>query len=332
MHSILRWVKGFLKKNTEDHLGAYASQAAFFIVLSAFPFCIFLLTLLRYSPLTYEDLLNILQMLSPKMANDVIRLVMKEVYEQSTIAITSFTIIFVLWSAGRGILSITRGINEIYHINETRNYFYIRFISAVYTLWLAVALIVTLGLLVFGNVFYRKVIKLLPVLHEFAAFVISIRMLIIFGLLTMFFIFVYKVLPNKKTPLLYVLPGAISCSIGWMITSSIFAIYFNYSHSFIYMYGSLAGIMMIMLWLYTCMYQLFLGAELNNLLHPESISGDTAEDIFKYYGIHRNPSAGSFDASFEGIDIFYVDTLEKVCQNFSIIISLFCQCVGTILA
>ena len=280
MRTVLRWVKGFLKKNTEDHLGAYASQAAYFIVLSAFPFCIFLLTLLRYSPLTHEDLLNILQMLSPKMANDVIRSVMKEVYEQSTIAITSFTIIFVLWSAGRGILSITRGINEIYHINETRNYFYIRFISAVYTLWLAVALIVTLGLLVFGNVIYRKVIQLLPVLHDFAAFVISIRMLIIFCLLTLFFIFVYRVLPNKKTPLLYVLPGAISCSIGWMITSSIFAIYFNTSHSFTYMYGSLAGIMMIMLWLYTCMYQLFLGAELNNLLHPESISGDTAEDIF----------------------------------------------------
>ena len=280
MRTVLRWVKGFLKKNTEDHLGAYASQAAYFIVLSAFPFCIFLLTLLRYSPLTYEDLLNILQMLSPKMANDVIRTVMKEVYEQSTIAITSFTIIFVLWSAGRGILSITRGINEIYHINETRNYFYIRFISAVYTLWLAVALIVTLGLLVFGNIIYRKVIQLLPVLHDFAAFVISIRMLIIFCLLTMFFIFVYRVLPNKKTPLLYVLPGAISCSIGWMITSSIFAIYFNTSHSFAYMYGSLVGIMMIMLWLYTCMYQLFLGAELNNLLHPELISGDTAEDIF----------------------------------------------------
>lgn len=51
MHTILRWIKGFLKKNTEDYLGAYASQAAFFIVLSAFPFCIFLLTLLRYSPL-----------------------------------------------------------------------------------------------------------------------------------------------------------------------------------------------------------------------------------------------------------------------------------------
>lgn len=132
MHSILRWVKGFLKKNTEDHLGAYASQAAFFIVLSAFPFCIFLLTLLRYSPLTYEDLLNILQMLSPKMANDVIRLVMKEVYEQSTIG--DYIVYDHLCSlVGRTrVLSITRGINEIYHINETRNYFYIRFFQRLY--------------------------------------------------------------------------------------------------------------------------------------------------------------------------------------------------------
>lgn len=282
MHKIIQWIKGILKKINEDHLGAYASQAAYFIVLSALPFCIFLLTLLSYSPLSYEDLIDILQMLSPKMANDIIRSILIQVYEQSTIAITSFTIIFVLWSAGRGILSITKGINEIYHINETRNYVHLRLISAFYTLWLAVALIVTLGLLVFGNLIYRKIIEHLPFLHNIAAVVISMRMLIIFCLLTLFFIFIYKVLPNKKTKLLHVLPGAIGCSLGWMITSVIFSIYFSLSHSFSYMYGSLAGAMMILLWLYACMYELFLGAELNNLLHPESISGDTLENIFNH--------------------------------------------------
>lgn len=282
MHKIIQWIKGILKKINEDHLGAYASQAAYFIVLSALPFCIFLLTLLSYSPLSYEDLIDILQMLSPKMANDIIRSILIQVYEQSTIAITSFTIVFVLWSAGRGILSITKGINEIYHINETRNYVHLRLISAFYTLWLAVALIVTLGLLVFGNLIYRKIIEHLPFLHNIAAVVISMRMLIIFCLLTLFFIFIYKVLPNKKTKLLHVLPGAIGCSLGWMITSVIFSIYFSLSHSFSYMYGSLAGAMMILLWLYACMYELFLGAELNNLLHPESISGDTLENIFSH--------------------------------------------------
>lgn len=282
MHKIIQWIKRILKKINEDHLGAYASQAAYFIVLSALPFCIFLLTLLSYSPLSYEDLIDILQMLSPKMANDIIRSILIQVYEQSTIAITSFTIIFVLWSAGRGILSITKGINEIYHINETRNYVHLRLISAFYTLWLAVALIVTLGLLVFGNLIYRKIIEHLPFLHNIAAVVISMRMLIIFCLLTLFFIFIYKVLPNKKTKLLHVLPGAIGCSLGWMITSVIFSIYFSLSHSFSYMYGSLAGAMMILLWLYACMYELFLGAELNNLLHPESISGDTLENIFSH--------------------------------------------------
>lgn len=282
MHKIIQWIKGILKKINEDHLGAYASQAAYFIVLSALPFCIFLLTLLSYSPLSCEDLIDILQMLSPKMANDIIRSILIQVYEQSTIAITSFTIVFVLWSAGRGILSITKGINEIYHINETRNYVHLRLISAFYTLWLAVALIVTLGLLVFGNLIYRKIIEHLPFLHNIAAVVISMRMLIIFCLLTLFFIFIYKVLPNKKTKLLHVLPGAIGCSLGWMITSVIFSIYFSLSHSFSYMYGSLAGAMMILLWLYACMYELFLGAELNNLLHPESISGDTLENIFNH--------------------------------------------------
>lgn len=280
MFTIIRWVKGFLKKNREDHLGAYASQAAYFMVLSALPFCIFLLTLLRYSPLTYEDMINILQMLSPKMANDIIRTILMQIYEYSSIAITSVTIIFVLWSAGRGILAITRGINEIYHIHETRNYIHLRLISAIYTLGLAVALIVTLGLLVFGNIIYRKIIEFLPFLHEIAAFVISMRMLIIFCLLTLLFIVIYKVLPNKKTKLLHVLPGAVGCSLGWMITSVVFSVYFSISHSFSYMYGSLAGAMMIMLWLYACMYELFLGAELNNLLHPESISGDTVENIF----------------------------------------------------
>lgn len=280
MATIIRWIRGILKKNNEDHIGAYASQSAYFIILSALPFCIFLLTLLRYSPLTYEDLIRILQMLTPNTANDIIRVLLLDVYERSTIAITSFTIIFVLWSAGRGILAITRGINEIYNIHETRNYVHLRLISAFYTMWLAVALIITLGLLVFGNIIYRKVIEFLPFLHDIAAFVISMRMLIIFCLLTLLFIFIYKVLPNKKTHLLHVLPGAVACAIGWMITSSIFAIYFNSSHNFSYMYGSLAGVMLIMLWLYACMYQLFLGAELNNLLHPESISGDTMEDIF----------------------------------------------------
>lgn len=280
MYTMIRWVKSMIRKIHEDHLGAYASQAAYFTILSALPFCIFLLTLLRYSPLTYEDLIRILQMMTPDSANNIIHSLLWDIYERSTLAITSFTIIFVLWSAGRGILALTRGINEIYNIHETRNYFHLRLISVFYTVLLAIALIATLGLLVFGNIIYRKVVELLPFLQGIAAFVISIRMVISIVLLTLLFIFIYKVLPNKKTRFFHVLPGALACAVSWMITSSIFAIYFNFSHNFSYMYGSLAGIMMIMLWLYVCMYEVFLGAELNNLLHPESISGDTMDDIF----------------------------------------------------
>ena len=270
MRTVLRWVKGFLKKNTEDHLGAYASQAAYFIVLSAFPFCIFLLTLLRYSPLTYEDLLNILQMLSPKMANDVIRTVMKEVYEQSTIAITSFTIIFVLWSAGRGILSITRGINEIYHINETRNYFYLRARACLYTFLFLVAIMLSLVLSVFGNSISVIVYEHAPFLSKVIHKIVQLRIYFTLPLLTFFWDLVYKFLPNRgaagKTTLRKQLPGAFFTACGWMALSFIFSIYLDIFKGFTNMYGSFTTIILVMLWLYGCMYIILLGGEINAIL------------------------------------------------------------------
>ena len=69
--------------------------------------------------------------------------------------------------------------------------------------------------------------------------------------------------------------------------------------------------MMIMLWLYTCMYQLFLGAELNNLLHPESISGDTAEDILNIRAFIGTRLQVPLMLHSRVLTLFYVDTLEK---------------------
>ncbi len=279
-----------IRRIARDHVNVYASQSAYFIILSAFPFAMLLLTLLRYSPLTYEDMLGILEMLSPRLVNDLVKTMLADVYERSNLTLISFSILFVIWSSGSGIMSITRGINEIYHIHETRNYFHLRLIATLYTILLAIALLFTLGVLVFGKFIYNKLLELLPFIHEVFVFVISIRTLMTFGMLMIFFIFIYKVMPNKKTSLWHVLPGAVISAAGWIVTTSIYSVYVSYSRNFSYMYGSLAGIMAIMLWLYVCMFQLFLGAEINNLLHPETISGDSYEDLFSDFRDYTDDS------------------------------------------
>ena len=279
MNKIKRIISRFIQKVNSDHVGAYSSQAAYYIILSALPFAIFVLSIIQYTPLSYNDMLSILQSLAPSMATDMIMQIMQEVYTRSTITVMSITVLFVLWAAGRAIFSITNCINEIYGIKETRNYFHLRMVAALYTMLLAVALVLTFLILVFGKQIYNHLLSYVQVGHEFFLFVLSIRVFVIFFVLVLFFIFVYKILPNRQTKLLHVLPGAFSVAIGWLITSYFIAFLFRYTNSFSYLYGSMTGIMVIMFWLYLCMFQLFLGAELNNLIHPNKASENTLNDI-----------------------------------------------------
>ena len=279
MNKIKKIVSHFIQKVKDDHVGAYSSQAAYYIILSALPFAIFVLSIIQYTPLKYDDMLSIMQSLAPSMATDMIMQMMHEIYTRSTITVMSITVFFVLWAAGRAIFSMTNCINEIYGIKETRGYFHLRLVAALYTMLLAISLVLTFLILVFGKQIYNHLLSYFPVGHEFFLYVLSIRVFVIFAVLVVFFIFLYRILPNRKTKLLHVLPGAFSVAIGWLITSYFIAFLFRYTNSFSYLYGSMTGIMVIMFWLYLCMFQLFIGAELNYLIHPGKPSENTLNDI-----------------------------------------------------
>ena len=200
MNKIKRIISRFIQKVNSDHVGAYSSQAAYYIILSALPFAIFVLSIIQYTPLSYDDMLNILQSLAPSMATDMIMQIMQEVYTRSTITVMSITVLFVLWAAGRAIFSITNCINEIYGIKETRNYFHLRMVAALYTMLLAVALVLTFLILVFGKQIYNHLLSYVQVGHEFFLFVLSIRVFVIFFVLVLFFIFVYKMnIPSEPS-------------------------------------------------------------------------------------------------------------------------------------
>ena len=80
------------------------------------------------------------------------------------------------------------------------------------------------------------------------------------------YIAIYKFIPKHKVKILSQIPGAFIGSIGLNIVSFIFARYLNIFKGFSLMYGSLTTIMLIMMWTYTCMYTLFLGAEINKII------------------------------------------------------------------
>ena len=95
----------------------------------------------------------------------------------------------------------------------------------------------------------------------------GMRATVLLAILLFFFLIMYIVLPNRKTSLIYELPGAILSSLGWIGFSYGFAFYIDNMANFSYVYGSLTAIVLLLLWVYFCMYILFIGAEVNYFLY-----------------------------------------------------------------
>ncbi len=259
----------FIETVNSHHTGAYAAQAAYFFVLSLIPIILLLLSMVRYTDLTKDVVMNAVLQVFPDSVVSLLRSILNQVYRVSENMIP-VTAVVALWSAGKGVLSVTSGLNCIYSNIETRNYFYLRIRASLYTVLFLVAIILSLIISVFGNSISAVVYEHIPFLVKVVDFIMRIRTLVTLIVLTVFWDLVYKFLPNRKhkakTTLRKQLPGAAFTAFGWQLLSFIFSVYLDVFTGFSTMYGSMTTIVLIMLWLYGCMYIILLGGELNALL------------------------------------------------------------------
>lgn len=271
IRAVYDMIRAFLRKLRQDTVSAFAAQTAFFVILSFFPFFIFLLTLLNYLPISLEDLLRATNDFLPATVQEFVVPLLEEVFSKTTKALLSFSVVAALWSSSRGFLVIIQGLNAVYGNRETRNYFVVRAFSVFYTLIFAVVLILTLLLLVFGNQIYLQIQSRVPVLEHAAFLIISLRTVVFLLALTAYFLLLYLVIPNRKSHFFDELPGALLSAVGWLGFSYLYSFYIDNLSNFSAMYGSLTAIVFCMIWLYACMYIMFIGAELNVVVSEAAV-------------------------------------------------------------
>lgn len=250
---------------TKAHVGAYAAQSAYFFMLCMIPIILLLLTLVQYTPVTKADVMTAVMQVFPSSVDSLMISIVNQVYNQS-MGIIPVTIIVALWSAGKGVLAMTSGLNCIYECPETRSYIFLRIRSTIYTVLFIIVILLLLVVSVFGNSLNIFVSTHAEFLEPLADWMIDKRALITPVVLMGFSLLIYKFLPNRKDRFVKQLPGAVFAAIGWMVISWVFSVYVDIFQGFSSMYGSLTTIVLIMLWLYFCMYSILLGGEFNKLL------------------------------------------------------------------
>lgn len=271
MKKLFNFIRDFSARIMGDFVGAFAAQSAFFIIIAFIPFLMLLITLVQFLPLSHDSMRDVALTFLPQSLQVFVASIVDEIYTKGSFAIISVTAVSALWSVSKGMLSMLYGLQVVYHIKNERNYFYNRLISMVYTLGLIVILVLLLAIFVFGNSFLEYFSGAHPKLYDITFVILNLRTVSGIVLLTAFFVFLYAVIPGQKTTVRDELPGAVVSAICWVNFSYLFSVYVSRFGNFSYLYGSLTMVVLLMLWVYFCLYLLFIGAEINAMLRDKAV-------------------------------------------------------------
>lgn len=262
---MIRWIeeiRKFAKRISRARVDAYAAQSAFYVIMSFIPFVMLLLTLIQYTTVTKDDVVALLLQIFPVSFQDYLMDIVSQIYVKSTTVI-SLSAVAAIWACGRGVLAISNGLNSVNGLEETRNYLYRRLRSGFYVVLLLLSLVLAMVLFVFGNTVHDAVIQRVQFLQKFSGMLIGLRTAVTLIILTFLIAAMYTFLPNRKQKFTSQLPGAAVTAMSWSLFSYAFSLYLELKGNAINIYGSLTTVVMIMLWLYFCMWLIFFGAMLN---------------------------------------------------------------------
>lgn len=258
--------KELIVKIKEMDISAAGSQLAFFFLLSLFPLLIFLFTLLPYLHLDQNEILLFIREYAPGSTASLIENTLKEVLENRNGGLLSVGILATIWSASKGMSALTKGLNLAYNVEDDRNFFFSKGMSILFTIMLIATVLVALVLPVFGEPIGKLVFSVFGLEDSFLTVWTSIRFLIPPVLIFVVFSLLYWLVPDIKLEYRSVIPGSLFATIGWIVTSLAFSFYISNFGSYANTYGSIGGIIVLIMWLYFSAIILMIGGEINAVM------------------------------------------------------------------
>ncbi len=259
-------LRDFSKQMVGDNISAYASSTAFFFFLSIVPILLILSTIITFTPLSKDALLDAVMSALPVALNDTAIRFIDQIYDKAH-TILPIAIVVAIWSAGKGMMALQMGLNVAHGVREDRNFIIIRLQASFYMIVTLVALLLTFAVSMIGKTLIKYVSKLAPHMLDLAHFFVRYRFIVGWAALTIIFTLIYTVVPNMKLKKRYQVPGAALAAVGWQLLALGFSVYVDYFGG-MSVYGSLSTIVIALMWLYMSMYILLIGANLNRYFKP----------------------------------------------------------------
>ena len=260
---LYKYIKQLVVRFIKDDLLSMSAQITYYFLLAFFPFLLFLINLLSFTSLSSELLITNFSTFLPQDTAILVKNTLEQTVEAKSKTLLIVGMLGSLWAASRAIAAIIRALNNSYDVKETRNFFKLSFISLITTLGVTVMILFAFVMIVFGKIIGSYVFGLIGATTLFDIIWSLLRYAIPLTVMIITFSLIYTHVPNIKLRFKNVIIGTIFATVGWITTSLLFSFYVNTFANYEKVYGSLGGVIALIIWLNLSALIILVGGELN---------------------------------------------------------------------
>ena len=259
--------KEFGAKFKEDNATILAAAQAYYYLLAIVPLLILLLAILPYLQIEPQRVMDFMGTILPGEVASTFEEQIVSVVTTPSGGLLTFGILGTLWSASNAVSAFIKATNEAYDVEETRSFFAQKGIAILLTLFMLVAVIIALVLPIFGGAIIDMVSSFMNLPSQTEIIFQVLRWVISIAVMSIVLAIMYKIAPNKHFPFKEVIIGALIATILWQLVSLAFSFYVANFGSYSATYGSLGGLIVLILWFFLTGLILVIGAEINAIIH-----------------------------------------------------------------
>lgn len=267
--------KQAVKEFMDDDMNTHAAALTYRFLLAIFPFLIFILTLLGAFNMEefFDSLLNeARQHLSPELYTQFENILI-QVESGANGGLLSFGLLLAIWSAAGGVRSVIHALNIAYDVEEARSLWKKYLVSVLFTIGLAAIFLAALALMFVGPQTVQWFADQIGLGTVFVNVWTLLRLPVAIVLMVLAVALIYYFFPNVDQPFRIVSPGSVLAVLGWVIATLGFSFYISNFGNYNATYGSLAGVIILLLYFFISSAVLLFGAEVNAVIfkaHPET--------------------------------------------------------------
>ncbi len=256
---------------SKDNTTGMAAQLAYYFMLAIFPLLIFLLTLVPLFNIDQATITGFIEDYAPAEISGMLTGIINDVMSSSNGGLLSFGLIATLWSASNGMTALMNAFNVAYDVEDNRNFVVAKGLSLIFTIVLTLSVLLVFVLIVFGGQIGDLMFGVIGLDQEFSTVWTLIRSILPVLLVFIVFLIMYSVAPNVKMHIKSVIPGTIFTTIAFLVMSWGFGFYVSNFSNYSATYGSIAGVIILLLWLYITGIIIILGAQINAIIHKNDV-------------------------------------------------------------